>query len=119
MVKQHRDYWFKTVKFFRKRELLALLLGIFCLIFVVPLWQRLLIQIPGLLTQVVLIAGLLVVVTLTLSIYFTLAMKASNQQITAINQELTHRIFEQKQVVEKLCLGAGKTSGRSRESGKK
>ncbi|MEH1934542.1 MAG: PAS domain S-box protein [Nostoc sp.] len=98
MVKQHRNDWFKAVKFFRKRELLALLLGIFFLISVVLLWQRLLIQAPGLLTQAVLIAGLLVVVTLTLSIYFVLAMKASNQQITAINQELTHRIFEQKQV---------------------
>ncbi|MEH2234966.1 PAS domain S-box protein [Nostoc sp.] len=98
MVKQHRYDWFKAVKFFRKRELLALLLGIFFLISVVLLWQRLLIQIPGLSTQVVLIAGFLVVVTLILSIYFALVMKASNQQITAINQELNHRIFEQKQV---------------------
>ncbi|MEH2422209.1 MAG: PAS domain S-box protein [Nostoc sp.] len=98
MVKQHRHDWFKTVKFVCKRELLLLLLGIIFLIFVVRLWHRLLIQIPGLLTQLVLIAGVLVIVTLTLSIYFTLAMRASNQQITAINQELTHRIFEQKQV---------------------
>ncbi|MEH1938650.1 MAG: PAS domain S-box protein [Nostoc sp.] len=98
MVKQHRNNWFKSVKFFRKQELLAPLLGIFFLISVVLLWQRLLIQIPGLLTQIVLITGLLVVVTLTLLIYFALAMKATNQQIIAINQELTHRILEQKQL---------------------
>jgi PAS domain S-box-containing protein len=96
--KQHRYYWFKAVRFFRQQELLALLLGIFFSISVFLLWQRLLIQNPGLLTQVELIAWLLVVVTLTLSIYFGLAMNARNQQITAINQELTHRIFEQKQV---------------------
>ncbi|MEH2106701.1 PAS domain S-box protein [Nostoc sp.] len=103
MVKQHRYNWFKAVKFFRKRELLLLLLGIVFLISVVLLWQRLLIQTPGLLTQVVLIGGLLaaellVIGNLILSIYFALAMKVSNQQITAINQELTYRIFEQKQV---------------------
>ncbi|WP_414518235.1 PAS domain S-box protein [Nostoc sp. PCC 9305] len=98
MVKQHRYDWFKAAIFFRQRELLALLLGIFFSISVFLLWQRLLIQNPGLLTQVELIAGLLVVVILTLSIYFALAMNARNQQITAINQELTHRIFEQKQV---------------------
>ncbi|MEH2165524.1 MAG: PAS domain S-box protein [Nostoc sp.] len=98
MIKQHRYDWFKAVIFFRQRELLALLLGIFFSISVFLLWQRLLIQNPGLLTQVELIAGLLVVVMLTLSIYFALAMNARNQQITAINQELTHRIFEQKQV---------------------
>ncbi|AVH73251.1 PAS domain S-box protein [Nostoc sp. 'Lobaria pulmonaria (5183) cyanobiont'] len=98
MVKQHGYDWFKAVIFFHQRELLALLLGIFFSISVFLLWQRLLIPNPGLLTQVELIAGLLVVVTLTLSIYFALAMNATNQQITAINQELTHRIFEQKQV---------------------
>ncbi|MBN4004278.1 PAS domain S-box protein [Nostoc sp. LPT] len=98
MVKQHRYDWFKAVIFFRQRELLALLLGIFFSISVFLLWQRLLIQNPGLSTQVELIAELLVVVTLTLSIYFALTMKARNQQITAINQELTHRIFEHKQV---------------------
>ncbi|MEH2205689.1 MAG: PAS domain S-box protein [Nostoc sp.] len=98
MVKQHRYDWFKVVIFFRQRELLALLLGLFFSISVFLLWQRLLIQNPGLLTQVELIAGLLVVVTLTLSIYFALAMNARNQQITAINQELNHRIFEQKQL---------------------
>ncbi|MEH2329901.1 PAS domain S-box protein [Nostoc sp.] len=97
MVKQHRYDWFNVI-FFRQRELLALLLGIFFSISVFILWQRLLIQNPGLLTQVELIAGLLFVVTLTLSIYFALAMNARNQQITVINQELTHRIFEQKQV---------------------
>ncbi|MDZ8035815.1 MAG: PAS domain S-box protein [Nostoc sp. DedSLP04] len=86
------------MRFFRQQELLALLLGIFFSISVFLLWQRLLIQNPGLSTQVELIAGLLVIVTLTLSIYFALAMKVRNQQITAINQELTHRIFEQKQV---------------------
>ncbi|MDZ8085034.1 MAG: PAS domain S-box protein [Nostoc sp. DedQUE12b] len=98
MVKQHRYNWFKAVIFFRQRELLALLLGIFFSISVFLLWQRLLTRNPGLLTQLELIAGLLVVVTLTLSIYFALAMNARNQQITAINQELTHRIFEQKQI---------------------
>ncbi|MEH2023769.1 PAS domain-containing hybrid sensor histidine kinase/response regulator [Nostoc sp.] len=98
MVKQRGYDWFKAVIFFRKRELLALLLGILFSISVVLLWQILLIQTPGFLTQVVLIAGLLVVVTLTLLIYCALAMKASNQKITAINQELTHRICEQKQV---------------------
>ncbi|MEH2178991.1 PAS domain S-box protein [Nostoc sp.] len=97
MVKQHRYDLFNVI-FFRQRELLALLLGIFFSISVFLLWQRPLIQNAGLLTQVELIAGLLVVVTLTLSIYFALAMNARNQQITAINQELTHRIFEQKQV---------------------
>ncbi|MDZ7970593.1 MAG: PAS domain S-box protein [Nostoc sp. DedSLP03] len=98
MEKQHRYNWFKAVRFFRQQELLALLLGIFFSISVFLLWQRLLIQNPGLLTQLELIAWLLVVVTLTLSIYFALAMNARNQQITAINQELTHRIFEQKQI---------------------
>ncbi|MEH2042886.1 PAS domain S-box protein [Nostoc sp.] len=97
MVKQHRYDWFNVI-FFRQRELLALLLGILFSISVFILWQRLLIQNPGLLTQLELIAGLLFVVTLTLAIYFALAMNARNQQITAINQELTHRIFEQKQV---------------------
>ncbi|MCC5663939.1 PAS domain S-box protein [Nostoc sp. CHAB 5784] len=103
MVKQHRYNWFKAVKFFRKRELLALLLGIFFSISIVLLWQRLLIQTPGLLTQLVLIAGLLVIVTLTLSIYFVLIMQANNQQITAENQDLTHKIFELKQVEATLC----------------
>ncbi|MEH1897524.1 MAG: PAS domain S-box protein [Nostoc sp.] len=98
MVKQHRYDWLKAVIFFRKRKLLALLLGILFSMSVVLLWQRLSIQTPGLLTQVVLIAGLLLVVTLTLSICFALTMKASNQHITAINQELTHRIFKQKEV---------------------
>ncbi|MEH1858514.1 MAG: PAS domain S-box protein [Nostoc sp.] len=97
MVKQHRYNWLNVI-FFRQRELLALLLGVFFSISVFLLWQRLLIQNLGLLIQVELIAGLLVVVTLTLSIYFALAMNARNQQITVINQELTHRIFEQKQV---------------------
>ncbi|MEH2260717.1 PAS domain-containing hybrid sensor histidine kinase/response regulator [Nostoc sp.] len=97
MIKQHRYNWFNVI-FFRQRELLALLLGILFSISVFILWQRLLIQNPGLLTQLELIAGLLFVVTLTLSIYFALAMNARNQQIIVINQELTHRIFEQKQV---------------------
>ena len=85
------------MKFFRKRELLALLLGIFFSISVVLLWQRLLIKTP-VLTQFLLIAGLLVIVALTLSIYFGLNLQANNQQITAQNQDLTHKIFEQKQV---------------------
>ncbi|MEH2437013.1 MAG: PAS domain S-box protein [Nostoc sp.] len=98
MVKQHRYNWFKAVKFFRKRELLALLLGILFSISVVLLWQRLLIQTLALLTQFLLIAGLLVIVTLTLSIYFALILQANNQQITVENRDLTHKIFEQKQV---------------------
>ncbi|MHC5856923.1 PAS domain-containing hybrid sensor histidine kinase/response regulator [Nostoc sp.] len=85
------------MKFFRKQELLALLLGIVFSISVVLLWQRLLIQTPRLFAQIVLIAGLFMVITLILSIYFALMMKASNQQIKAINQELSHRILEQKQ----------------------
>ncbi|MHC5599904.1 MAG: response regulator [Nostoc sp.] len=98
MFKQHRYDWLKAVKFFRKRELLAFLLGIFFSISVVLLWQRLLIPIPGLFTQLVLIPGLFGIITLILSIYFALVMKASNRQITAKNQELTHRIIEYKQV---------------------
>ncbi|BDI20223.1 hypothetical protein ANSO36C_60250 [Nostoc cf. commune SO-36] len=49
------------------------------------------------------IVGLLVIDALILSIYFALAMKVSNQQITAINQDLTHKIVEQKQVEIALC----------------
>jgi PAS domain S-box-containing protein len=98
VFKQHRYDWFKAVKFFRKRELLAFLLGIFFSISVVLLWQRLLIPIPGLFTQLVLIPGLFGIITLILLIYFALVMKASNRQITAKNQELTHRILEYKQV---------------------
>ncbi|MEH2277744.1 MAG: PAS domain S-box protein [Nostoc sp.] len=98
MVKQHQYDWFKAVKFFRKRKLLTLLLGIFFSISVILLWQRLFILTLGLLTQLILIAGLLVVVTLTLSIYFALVIKASNQQITALNQELAHKVFKQKQL---------------------
>ncbi|WP_392531576.1 PAS domain S-box protein [Nostoc sp. C117] len=103
MVKQHRCDWFKAVKFFCKRELLGLLLEIFFSISVILLWQKLLIQTVGLLTPVGLISGLFVIgllVTskLILSMYFALGMKASNQQITAINQELIHEIDRQKQV---------------------
>jgi PAS domain S-box-containing protein len=98
VVKQHRYDWLKAVRFFRKGKLLALLLGIFFSISVVLLWQRLFIQTPAFLTQIVLIAGFLLVVTLALLICFALAMKASNQQIAAKNQQLTHRIFEYKQV---------------------
>ncbi len=90
MVKQCRYHWLKAVIFFHKEKLLALLLGIFFSISVVLLCQRLSIQTPRLLTQVVLITGLLVV-TLTLPICFVLAIKA-------INQDLTHKIFEQKQI---------------------
>ncbi|QKQ74870.1 PAS domain S-box protein [Nostoc sp. TCL240-02] len=97
MVKQCRYHWLKAVIFFHKQKLLALLLGIFFSISVVLLCQRLSIQTLSLLTQVVLITGLLVV-TLTLSICFVLAIKVNNQQIALINQELTHRILEQKQV---------------------
>ncbi|MBE8986992.1 PAS domain S-box protein [Nostoc sp. LEGE 12450] len=97
MVKQRRYHSLKAVIFFRKRKLLALLLGIFFSISVVLLWQRLSIQTPGLLKPVVLITGLLVV-ALTLSICFALAIKVNSQQIALINQELTHRILEQKQV---------------------
>ncbi|MEA5602544.1 response regulator [Nostoc sp. UHCC 0252] len=91
MIKQHQYNWLKAVMFFRKRKLLALLLGIFLSISVVLLWQRFLIQIPGLLTQLILIAGFLLVVSLILSICFALALKARNQ-------ELTHKIFEHKQI---------------------
>ncbi|MEH2193522.1 MAG: response regulator [Nostoc sp.] len=99
MIKQHRYDWLKAVIFFRKRKLLTLLLGIFLSISVILLCQRVLIQTAGLLlTQVILIAGFLVVVSLTLSICFALVMKATNKHITAINQELTHKIFEHKQV---------------------
>lgn len=58
MVKQHRYNWLKAVIFFRKRKLLALLLVIFLSISVVLLWQRLLIQTSGLLTQFLLIIRL-------------------------------------------------------------
>ncbi|MDF5708519.1 MAG: PAS domain S-box protein [Nostoc sp. S4] len=103
MVKQHRRDWFKAVKFCCKPELLALLLGILLSIYVILLWQKLSFPIVGLLTQLemiarLLIVGLLVTSTLILSIYFTLIMKASNQQIAAKNQELAHKIFEQRQV---------------------
>ncbi|MEH2163336.1 MAG: PAS domain S-box protein [Nostoc sp.] len=98
MIKQQQYNWLKTVIFFRKRKLLALLLGIFLSISVVLLCQRLLIPTTGLLlTEVVFIAGFFVVLV-TLSICFALVMKANNKHITAINQELTHKIFEQKQV---------------------
>ncbi|MFN6560692.1 MAG: PAS domain S-box protein [Nostoc sp. ChiSLP01] len=103
MVKQHQCDWFKAVKFCRKREFLALLLGILFSICVILLWQKLSLLIAGLLTQITMIAGLfvaglLLTSTVTLSIYFALKNQASNQQITAINQEFAHRIFEQKQV---------------------
>ncbi|WP_392482842.1 PAS domain S-box protein [Nostoc sp. C110] len=96
MVKQCRYHWLKAVIFFHKEKLLALLLGIFFSISVVLLCQQLSIQTPRLLTQVVLITGLLVV-TLTLPICFVLAIKA-------INQDLTHKIFEQKQIeLDRRC----------------
>lgn len=103
MVKQHRRNWFKAVKFCRKRKFLALLLGILVSICVILLWQKLSLPITGSLTQLMMIAGLsiaglLVTSTVTLSIYFVLIMRATNRQITAINQELVHRIFEQKQI---------------------
>lgn len=98
MVKQHRYNWLKTVNFFRKRKLIALLLVIFFSISVVLLWQRFLIQTSGLLTQFLLIAGLLILVALTLSIYFALILQANNQHITSENQDLTHKIFQQKQI---------------------
>ncbi|MEH1866158.1 MAG: PAS domain S-box protein [Nostoc sp.] len=90
MVKQRRYHWLKAVIFFQKRKLLALLLGIFFSISVFLLCQIVSIPTPRLLTQVVLITGLLVV-TLILPICFVLAIKA-------INQDLTHKIFEQKQI---------------------
>ncbi len=103
MVKQHRRNWFKAVKFCRKQKFLALLLGILVSICVILLWQKLSLPITGSLTQLMMIvglsvAGLLVTSTVTLSIYFVLIMRATNRQITAINQELVHRIFEQKQM---------------------
>ncbi|MBL1201402.1 MAG: PAS domain S-box protein [Nostoc sp. GBBB01] len=103
MVKQHRRNWFKAVKFCRKGKFLALLLGILVSICVILLWQKLSLPITASLTQLMMIAGLsvaglLVTSTVTLSIYFVLIMRATNRQITAINQELVHRIFEQKQI---------------------
>jgi PAS domain S-box-containing protein len=98
MVKQYRDECFKAVIFFRQRELVALLVGIVFSISVVFFCQGFLIQTPGLSTQVVLIAELFIIGILVLSIYFALAMKVSNQQLTAINQDLAERILEHKQV---------------------
>ncbi|YAG15992.1 histidine kinase [Nostoc sp. DSM 114161] len=103
VVKQHQCDWFKAVKFCRKREFLALLLGILFSICVILLWQKLSLLIAGLLIQITMIArffvaGLLIISTVTLSIYFTLRIQASNQQITALSQEFAHRIFEQKQI---------------------
>jgi len=108
VVKQHQRDWFKAVKFCRKRRFLALWLGILFSICVILLWQKLSLPIAGLLTQFTMIAGffiagLLVTSTVTVSISFALKMKANNQQITAINHELAHRIFEQKQVEIALC----------------
>ncbi|MBD2415497.1 histidine kinase [Nostoc calcicola FACHB-389] len=96
MVKQHQCNWLKAVKFCRKQQFLAFLLGILFSISVILLWQKLSLPIVELLTQFKMIAGLfvpglLLSTTVTLSIYFALAMKASNQQ-------LTHRLFEQQQV---------------------
>jgi PAS domain S-box-containing protein len=109
VVKQHRCDWLKAVKFFCKRQLTALLLGTFFSICVVLLWQKLSTQNAELLRQVGLIGRLfavelLVISTLILSIYLALTMKASNHQITAINQDLTHRIAVQKQVEIALRL---------------
>ncbi|MBX9257635.1 PAS domain S-box protein, partial [Desmonostoc muscorum CCALA 125] len=103
MVKQHRRDWLKAVKFCRERKFLALLLGILFSISVILLWQKLPLPITESLAEFAMItglfvAGLLVTSTVTLSIYFALVTKASNQKIAAINQELTQRIFEQQQV---------------------
>ncbi len=103
MVKQHRRDWLKAVKFCRDRQFLALLLGILFSFSVILLWQKFSLPIAELLTQFrmiagLFVAGLLLTSTLTLSIYFTRKTQANNQQITAANQELAHRIFEQKQV---------------------
>ncbi|WP_331001389.1 PAS domain S-box protein [Nostoc sp. WHI] len=54
-----------------------------------------------------LIAGLLVAGTLTLLIYFIQTMKANNQKIALINQELAHKVFEQKQI--EIALRASET----------
>jgi PAS domain S-box-containing protein len=103
VVKQHRCDWLKAVKFFCKRQLTPLLIGIFWSICVVLLWQKFSTQNAELLRQVGLIAGLfavglLVISTLILPLYFALTIKASNQQITVINQDLTYIIAEQKQL---------------------
>lgn len=52
----------------------------------------------SLLPKVVLVAGLLLAGTLTLLIYFVQATRLSSYQIANINQELAHRINEQKQI---------------------
>ncbi|MDZ8225730.1 MAG: PAS domain S-box protein [Nostoc sp. ChiVER01] len=44
------------------------------------------------------IVWLLVIVALTLSIYFALTLQANNQQIKAENQDLTYKILEHKQI---------------------
>ncbi|WP_225894185.1 PAS domain-containing protein [Atlanticothrix silvestris] len=49
------------------------------------------------LPTVVLLAGLLIAVMLTLSIYFAQLTELSNCQIVAINQKLAQKIFEQEQ----------------------
>ncbi|MBH8574095.1 PAS domain S-box protein [Nostocaceae cyanobacterium CENA369] len=67
-------------------------------------WQIQIYPTPELLTNlrsplptVILVAGLLIAGTLTLSIYFAQATKLSNQQIAAINQELAQKIFDLEQ----------------------
>ncbi|WP_414544406.1 PAS domain-containing protein [Nostoc sp. CCY0012] len=52
----------------------------------------------SLLPTVVLVAGLLLAGTLTLLSYFIQATQFSSYQIAKINQELAHRIIEQKQI---------------------
>ncbi len=58
------------------------------------------------LPTVVLLAGLLIAVMLTLSIYFAQLTELSNHQIAAINQKLAQKIFEQGQT--EIALRASK-----------
>ncbi|MDZ8183862.1 MAG: PAS domain S-box protein [Nostoc sp. ChiSLP02] len=97
MVKQHRRDWLKAVKFCRQLEFLALLLGILCAISVILLWQKLSLSIVFS-TQLIIIAGLLFTSTVIVSIFFALLVKTSNQRITAINQKLIQRIYEQEKI---------------------
>jgi PAS domain S-box-containing protein len=59
------------------------------------------------LPTVILLAGLLIAVMLTLSIYFAQFSQLSNRQIAAINHKLAQKIFEQGQT--EIALRASKT----------
>ncbi|MCC5638295.1 PAS domain S-box protein [Nostoc sp. CHAB 5844] len=59
------------------------------------------------LPAVVLVSGLIIASTLTLSIYFAQSTEQKNQRIAAINQELADRIWEQKKT--EIALRASET----------